>query len=91
MISVSHNKAQGPAMENVDPAEIQPLHTAITVDNQSASAAMSDGPHTLPQEYLGGFRGIEASNLEAALERAKEASKACASQVDVRAFQDEPA
>ncbi|POH60279.1 YciI family protein [Arthrobacter glacialis] len=40
----------------------------MTVENTGASAVVSDGPCTLPQEYLGGFWVIEASDLEAALE-----------------------
>ncbi|MHA7304741.1 YciI family protein [Arthrobacter sp. TMN-49] len=39
---------------------------------------------------MGGFWVIEASDLEAALDWAKEASSACAGRVEVRAFQDEP-
>ncbi|POH72957.1 YciI family protein [Arthrobacter glacialis] len=40
----------------------------MTVDNDGASAVVRNGPYTLPQEYLGGFWVIEASDLEAALE-----------------------
>lgn len=117
LISVSHDTAEAPTMETMDPAVIQPIidavaafndklraqgawvfagglhpiQTAITVDNTGEAPVVTDGPYTLPAEYLGGFWVIEASDLEAALEWTKEASKACAGRVEVRAFQDEPA
>lgn len=117
LISVSHNTAEAPTMENMDPAVIQPIidavdafnnklradgawvfagglqpiQTATTVDNTGDAPIVTDGPATLPNEYLGGFWVIEASGPDAALEWAKAASKACAGQVEVRAFQEEPA
>ena len=117
LISVSHNSAQAPTMENMDPAVIQPIidavdafnnklraegawvfagglqpiQTATTVDNTGESAVVTDGPATLPEVYLGGFWVIEAAGPDAALKWAKAASRACAGQVEVRAFQDDPA
>lgn len=117
MISVSHDTAQAPTMENMDPAVIQPIidavdafnqklrtagswvfagglqaiQTATTVDNTGDAPAVTDGPSTQSKEYLGGFWVIEATDLDAAIEWAKEASRACAGRVEVRAFQDEPA
>ena len=117
MISVSHNTAEAPTMETMDPAVIQPIiaavdafndrlraegawvfagglqpiQTATTVDNTGDSPVVTDGPHAQFEEYLGGFWVIEANNLDAALEWAKDASRACAGRVELRAFQDEPA
>lgn len=70
---------------------LQPIQTATTVDNTGATPVVTDGPHAQSAEYLGGFWVIEANDLDYALEWAKDASKACAGRVEVRAFQDEPA
>lgn len=70
---------------------LQPIQAATTVDNTEAAPVVTDGPHAQFAEYLGGFWVIEASDLDAALEWAKAASKACAGRVEVRAFQEEPA
>ncbi|MBP2411969.1 hypothetical protein JOF48_000768 [Arthrobacter stackebrandtii] len=117
MISVSHNTAEAPTMESMDPAVIQPIinavdafnarlrakgawvfagglhpiQTATTVDNTGDGAVVTDGPAHQGEEYLGGFWVIEAAGRDEALEWARQASKACAGVVEVRAFQDEPA
>lgn len=70
---------------------LQPIQTATTVDNTGEAPVVTDGAHAPAKEYLGGFWVIEANSLDAALEWAKEASRACASRVEVRAFQDVPA
>ena len=117
MISVSHDTAEAPTMETMDPAVIQPIidavdafndrlraegawvfagglqpiQTATTVDNTGDAPVVIDGPHAQFEEYLGGFWVIDAADLDVALDWAKDASKACAGRVEVRAFQDEPA
>lgn len=70
---------------------LNPIQTAVTVDNTGGTPLISEGPNAQTQEYLGGFWVIEASGPDAALEWAKDASRACASRVEVRAFQDAPA
>ncbi|MGA7203010.1 MAG: YciI family protein [Specibacter sp.] len=70
---------------------LHPIQTATTVDNTGDAPVVTDGPHALFNEYLGGFWVIEASDPDAALAWAKEASRACAGRVEVRAFQDDPA
>jgi len=117
LISVSHDTDEAPTMENMDPAEIQPImdavdafndklraegawvfagglhpiQTATGVDNTGDSPIVTDGPFIESKEYLGGFWVIEAPDFDAALQWAKEGSKACAGRVEVRAFQDAPA
>ena len=117
LITVPHDTDEAPTMENMDPAEIQPIIDAVDVfneklrtegawvfagglepptattgvDNTGDTAIVTDGPYTESKEYLGGFWVIEAADLDAALAWAKEGSKACASRVEVRPFQDEPA
>ncbi|ALE06128.1 hypothetical protein AL755_12685 [Arthrobacter sp. ERGS1:01] len=70
---------------------LHPIQTATTVDNTGATPVVTEGPHIESREYLGGLWVIEARDLDAALGWAKEASKACAGRVEVRAFQEEPA
>lgn len=69
---------------------LQPVGTTTTVDNTGDAPIVTDGPFVESKEYLGGFWVIEAPDLEAALEWAKEGSKACAGRVEVRPFQEEP-
>ncbi|AIY02782.1 hypothetical protein ART_3183 [Arthrobacter sp. PAMC 25486] len=69
---------------------LNPIQTATTVDNTGATPVVTDGPYAPSTEYLGGFWVIEVADLNAALEWVKDASKACAGRVEVRAFQDEP-
>lgn len=68
---------------------LHPVSTTTTVDNTGAAPIVTDGPFVESKEYLGGFWVIEAPDLDAALEWAKEGSKACAGRVEVRPFQNE--
>ena len=70
---------------------LHPPEMTTNVDNTGDAPIITDGPFTESKEYLGGFWVIEAPDLDAALEWAKEGSKACANRVEVRPFQDEPA
>jgi hypothetical protein len=69
---------------------LHPVETTTTVDNTGDTPIVTDGPFVESKEYLGGFWVIEAPDLDAALEWAKEGSKACAGRVEVRPFQSEP-
>jgi hypothetical protein len=64
-----------------------PIDQATTVDNAGDKPIVTDGPYAESKEYLGGFWVIEAPDLDAALQWAKEGSKACAGKVEVRPFQ----
>lgn len=70
---------------------LQPVGTTVTVDNTGGAPVVTDGPFVESKEYLGGFWVIEAPDLEAALEWAKQGSQACEGRVEVRPFQEEPA
>lgn len=50
----------------------------------------TDGPFAEAKEQVGGFWVIQASDLDAALEWARKAAKACRGPVEVRPFQEEP-
>jgi hypothetical protein len=66
---------------------LMPIDQATTVDNSGDKPIVTDGPYAESKEYLGGFWVIEAPDLDAALQWAKEGSKACAGKVEVRPFQ----
>ncbi|HYZ09552.1 MAG TPA: YciI family protein [Pseudonocardiaceae bacterium] len=68
---------------------LMPIDQATTVDNTGDKPIVTDGPYAESKEYLGGFWVIEAPNLDAALQWAKEGSKACTGKVEVRPFQAE--
>ncbi|MET0727496.1 MAG: YciI family protein [Acidimicrobiales bacterium] len=69
---------------------LHPADTATVVDATGGDAIVTDGPFAEAKEQIGGFWVIEAPDLDAALEWAKQGSAACASPVEVRPFQDEP-
>ena len=69
---------------------LHPPSTATVVDATSGDVVTSDGPFAEAKEQIGGFWVIEASDLDAALALAAEASAACRGPVEVRPFQDEP-
>ncbi len=48
---------------------------------------MTDGPFAESKEWVGGFWVLDLPDLDAALEWATEASKACEGKVEVRPFQ----
>jgi hypothetical protein len=47
------------------------------------------GPFVEGKEHIGGFWVIEASDLDAALEWARKAARACTVPIEVRPFQEE--
>ena len=70
---------------------LEPIETATTVDNTGDEPIVTDGPFAESKEWVGGFWVFELPDLDAALEWATEASKACEGKVEVRPFQAEPA
>jgi hypothetical protein len=69
---------------------LEPIEVSTTVDNTGAEAIVTDGPFAESKEWIGGFWILELPDLDAALQWATEASKACAGKVEVRPFQPEP-
>jgi hypothetical protein len=66
-------------------------HSATTtVDPRSGKPELSDGPYLESKEFLGGFWVIEAPDLDAALDFAREASMACREVLEVRPFMEGP-
>ena len=69
---------------------LHPPATATTVRERDGEVITTDGPFAETKEQLGGFWVIRATDLDAALEVAGRASRACGAPVEVRPFQDEP-
>jgi hypothetical protein len=68
---------------------LHPPETATVVWAQEDEVMITDGPFSETKEQIGGFWVIKAPDLDAALERAVDASRACRRPVEVRPFQDE--
>jgi hypothetical protein len=70
---------------------LEPIDVSTTVDNTGDAPIITDGPFAESKEWIGGFWILELPDLDAALQWATEASKACQGKVEVRPFQAEPA
>jgi len=67
------------------------LHSAessTVVRPAAGEVSMTDGPYAETKEQMGGFWVIEAPDLDAALEWARQAAIACDGPVELRPFQD---
>ncbi len=67
-----------------------PSSSATVVRAEGRAFMVTDGPFTESKEHIGGFWVIAAADLDAALEWAKKASRACGEPVEVRPFQEDP-
>ena len=66
---------------------LHPANTATVVRvREGGDVLMTDGPFAEGKEHIGGFWVIEAPDLDAALEWAAKATRACAAPVEVRPF-----
>jgi hypothetical protein len=70
---------------------LHPSNTATVVRVRDGEVLMTDGPFAEGKEHVGGFWVIAAPDLDAALEWAAKATRACDAPVEVRPFQDIPA
>ena len=75
--------------QSVNCMALQPVSTATTFYERNGKSMITDGPFPETKEFLGGYWVIEAPDLDAALDWAKRASKACQGPVEVRPFQAE--
>ena len=69
---------------------LHPASTATVVQISDGTVLTTDGPYTETKEQLGGFWVVEAADLDAALELAGRATRACRLPVEVRPFQEAP-
>ena len=69
---------------------LHPSSTATVVRLEDDEVLITDGPFAEGKEHIGGFWVITASDLDAALAVASQATVACGEPVEVRPFQEEP-
>jgi len=69
---------------------LMPASSSTVVHDQGGEVLVTDGPFTESKEHIGGVWIIEAADLDAALEWAKKATRACGEPVEVRPFQEIP-
>jgi hypothetical protein len=65
-------------------------NVATVVQVKGGELLTTDGPFAEGKEHVGGFWVIKAADLDAALEWAAKATRACQRPVEVRPFQEEP-
>ncbi len=68
---------------------LHPPSTSTVVRVKDGYVLTTDGPFAEGKEHIGGFWVVKAADLDAALEWAARAARACASPVEVRPFQAE--
>ncbi len=69
---------------------LYPPDTATVLRLQDGELLTTDGPFAETKEQLGGFWVIAVPDVDAALEWAAGATRACGGPVEVRPFQEEP-
>ena len=62
--------------------------TITVVQVRGGDVLVTDGPFVEGKEHIGGFWVIKAADLDAALEWAKRATRACTVAVEVRPLQE---
>ena len=68
---------------------LHPSRTATVVRLQGDEILTTDGPFVEGKEHIGGFWVIKSPDLDAALDWARKATRACRVPVEVRPFQEE--
>lgn len=68
---------------------LHPPSTATVVQVRDREVLVTDGPFAEGKEHIGGFWVIKAADLDAALDWASKATRACEAPVEVRPFQDD--
>lgn len=67
-----------------------PADTATVVRSEGDETIVTDGPFTESKEHIGGFWIVQVEDLDAALDLAAKAARACSKPVEVRPFQEIP-
>ncbi len=68
---------------------LHPASSATVIRSSDGDVSMTDGPYAESKEQMGGFWVIEAPDLDAALEWARQGAAACEGPVEVRPFHGE--
>jgi hypothetical protein len=71
-------------------AGLKPASSATVIRAATGNVSMTDGPYAETKEQMGGFWVIEAADLDAALEWAKQAAAACEGPVEIRPMENAP-
>jgi hypothetical protein len=87
-VDMFNNELQG-AEALVFAGGLHPASSATVVRASGDDVSMTDGPFAESKEQMGGFWVIEASDLDAALDWARQGAAACEGPVEVRPFQSE--
>ena len=68
---------------------LHPSSSATVVRLEGDEALTIDGPFVEGKEHIGGFWVIKAPDLDAALQWARKATRACRVPIELRPFQEE--
>jgi len=68
---------------------LHPSSSATVLRVKDGDVLVTDGPFAEGKEHIGGFWVIKAPDLDEALEWGRRATRACATPIEVRPFQDE--
>lgn len=68
-------------------AGLHPASSATVVTVTGGQVSMTDGPYAESKEQMGGFWMIQADDLDAALDWARQAAAACEGPVEIRPAQ----
>ena len=68
---------------------LYPSSTATVVQVRGDDVLVTDGPFAEGKEHIGGFWVIKAPDLDAALEWARKAPRACTVPIEVRPLQED--
>jgi hypothetical protein len=68
---------------------LHPSSSATVVRLEGDEVLTTDGPFVEGKEHIGGFWVIKAPDLDATLEWARKATRACRVPIEVRPFQEE--
>jgi hypothetical protein len=68
---------------------LHPSSTATVVRADGDDVLITDGPFAEGKEHVGGFWVIKVPDLDAALDWARKATRACTAPVEVRPLQEE--
>src|ERR1700676_1746056 len=68
-------------------AGLHPASSATVIRSAGGDVSMTDGPYAETKEQMGGFWIIEAPDLDAALDLARQAAAACEGPIEVRRMQ----
>lgn len=69
---------------------LHPPTTATVVQVTNGDVLVTDGPFAEGKEHIGGFWVIKVPDLDAALDWATKATRACEAPIEVRPFEDAP-